>query len=110
MDSDKKTQKKSEDELETMNYNDRPDGYGFGEAECLDDSQEYEEDEEFCKHCVDMGEGYRKHKGEPYTKDENGLRNQYGPVDQYVFRDVHISRNSKKSPIKSKELKEEKGA
>lgn len=81
----------------TMNYNDRLDGYGFGEADSNDCDRDYEKDPHFTQHCIDLGEGYRCHKGEPYTKDEYGLRNQYGPVDQYVFRDSHIILRSKKS-------------
>ena len=85
-------------ELESMNYNDRLDGYGFGEAESVDDKREYEKDPHFTYHCIDLGEGYRSHKNEPYTKDEYGLRNQYGPVDQYVFRSDHLAvRRSKGS-------------
>lgn len=83
-------------DLEEMNYNDRLDGYGFGEAECLDSEREYEKDPHFTQHCIDMGEGYRRHKNEPYSKDEFGLRNQYGPVDQYVFRDIHLVMRRKK--------------
>jgi hypothetical protein len=75
---------------ESMNYNDRLDGYGFGEAESMDTEKEYEKDPHFTKHCIDLGEGYRKHRGEPFTRDEYGLRNQYGPVDQYVFRSYHL--------------------
>jgi hypothetical protein len=72
--------------LANMNYNDRLDGYGFGEAECLDSGRDYESDPHFTQHCIDMGEGYRTHRNEPYTLDEFGIRNQYGQVDQYVFR------------------------
>lgn len=79
---------KEKEALETLNYNDRADGYGFGEAECMDHDRDYEKDPHFTKHCIDLGEGYRCHLHEPYTKDQYGLRNQYGPVDQYVFRDV----------------------
>lgn len=75
-----------DDELEKMNYNDRLDGYGFGEAESHDEKWDYEKDPHFVHHSIDLGEGYRCHKGEPYTKNELGFRNQYGPVDQYVFR------------------------
>jgi hypothetical protein len=75
---------------ESINYNDRLDGYGAGESESLDCECEYETDPHFTHHCIDLGEGYRCHKDEPYTKDEYGLRNQYGPVDQYVFRDMHL--------------------
>lgn len=78
------------DQLETLNYNDRADGWGFGEAECMDNNREYEQDPHFTRHCIDLGEGYRCHRNEPYTKDELGLRNQYGPVDQYSFRDISI--------------------
>jgi hypothetical protein len=91
--------------LKTMNYNDRPDGYGFGEAESLDEKRAYEKDKEFTEHCIDMGEGYRPHKGEPYSKDEYGLRNQYGPVDQYTFRDAHLLKRAKdkKKDIETKD-------
>lgn len=74
--------------LQSMNYNDRLDGYGFGESESCHAVLEYEFDNYFTFHCIDLGEGYRRHLNEPYTKDDFGLRNQYGPVDQYVFRDV----------------------
>lgn len=77
---------------DTLNYNDRLDGYGFGEADSKDCDREYEKDPHFTQHNIDLGEGYRCHKDEPYTKDEYGLRNQYGPVDQYVFRDTHLYR------------------
>lgn len=80
----------TKDSQENMNYNDRLDGYGFGEAESVECECEYEKDPNFVQHCIDMGEGYRSHKGEPFTRDENGLRNQYGPVDQYVFRSDHV--------------------
>lgn len=76
----------SDDDLDKMNYNDRLDGYGFGEAESHDYKRDYEHDPHFTSHGIDLGEGYRCHKGEPYTKNELGIRNQYGPVDQYVFR------------------------
>lgn len=92
--------------LETLNYNDRPDGYGFGEAESQDSKRAYEKDAKFTEHCIDLGEGYRQHKNEPYTKDENGLRNQYGPVDQYVFRDAHLFYKNRQK--KKKEEKEKK--
>jgi hypothetical protein len=74
----------------TMNYNDRLDGYGFGEAESRDCNHEYEKIPHFTKHCIDLGEGYRPHLNEPYSKNEYGLRNPYGPIDQYTFRDIHI--------------------
>lgn len=83
-------QQVNEDELARMNYNDRLDGYGFGEAESVDNDQEYEHDPYFTMHVIDLGEGYRCHKGEPFTKDQFGLRNQYGPVDQYTFRGDHF--------------------
>ena len=89
--------------LESLNYNDRPDGYGFGEAESQDSKRAYEKDPKFTEHCIDLGEGYRHHKNEPYTKDDYGLRNQYGPVDQYVFRDAHLFYRGR-----HKEKKEEK--
>ena len=91
MKPDEKNATSDSDQNESMNYNDRLDGYGFGEAESSDDSRDYEHDPHFTKHCIDMGEGYRSHKDEPWSTDENGLRNQYGPVDQYSFRDVHFS-------------------
>jgi hypothetical protein len=75
---------------ENLNYNDRLDGYGFGEAECRDENKEYEADPHFTNHCIDLGEGYRRHLKEPYSKNELGLRNQYGPVDQYTFRGDHF--------------------
>lgn len=98
----KESKKEKKPSTDSMNYNDRPDGYGFGEAESMDDELEYQSDPDFCKHCKDMGEGYRPHKDEPYTKDELGLRNPYGPMDQYVFRDSALSKN-KKHPEKGKE-------
>lgn len=92
-----------EQDQDTLNYNDRLDGYGFGESESQDCDQEYEKDPHFTQHCKDMGEGYRRHKNEPYTTDDYGLRNQYGPVDQYVFRDQHlVLRSSKKAKEKEK--------
>lgn len=91
---------------ETMNYNDRLDGYGFGEADSQDCNRDYEKDPHFSQHSIDPGEGYRCHKGEPYTRDEYGLRNQYGPVDQYVFRDGHLSLHGPSSRThKNKETK-----
>lgn len=98
MDDSKKTHKQ-----ESMNYNDRLDGYGFGEAESSDCEREYEKDPHFTRHCIDMGEGYRCHKNEPYSRDELGLRNQYGPVDQYSFRDIHIIRRGKVTKKEDKE-------
>jgi hypothetical protein len=80
----------NEKEIETMNYNDRPDGYGFGEAECRDRAHEYEKDPHFTQHCIDPGEGYRRHLDEPFSWNEYGLRNPYGPVDQYTFRDLYF--------------------
>ncbi|MCM2351705.1 MAG: hypothetical protein NDI69_16940 [Bacteriovoracaceae bacterium] len=85
---------------EGMNYNDRLDGYGFGEAESRDSDKEYEQDPHFTKHCIDMGEGYRAHRNEPYTKDEFGLRNLYGPVDQYVFRSYHLVTREERAATK----------
>lgn len=82
--------KETKESAENMNFNDRLDGYGFGEAESQDDKHDYEKDPDFVRHNIDLGEGYRCHKNEPYTKDEYGLRNQYGPVDQYVFRADHL--------------------
>ncbi len=87
--------KNEEHNLDTMNYNDRPDGYGFGEAESNDEKREYEKDCHFTKHCIDLGDGYRCHKNEPYSLNEYGYRNQYGPVDQYSFRDITFVRRGK---------------
>ncbi|WPU66161.1 hypothetical protein [Peredibacter starrii] len=87
---------KEKDSLNSLNYNDRLDGYGFGESESQDADQDYERDPHFTHHCIDLGEGYRKHKNEPFTKDESGLRNQYGPVDQYSFRDVYLPDRTEK--------------
>lgn len=81
--------------LDSMNYNDRADGYGFGESESNDNDHEYEKDPHFTSHCKDMGDGYRCHRNEPYTLNEFGLRNQYGPVDQYSFREIHFIRRGK---------------
>ena len=92
---DKKTEEKANRGLDTMNYNERPDGYGFGPAESEDTEQEYEKDPHFTKHCIDLGSGYRCHKNEPYNLNIFGQRNQYGPVDQYSFRDIHIIRRGK---------------
>jgi hypothetical protein len=88
---------------DNMNYNDRLDGYGFGESESKDCDLDYVKDPHFTKHCIDFGEGYRRHKDEPFTKDEFGLRNQYGPVDQYVFRSYHLF-----TRVKPEENKQEK--
>ena len=82
--------KESDKALSSMNYNDRLDGYGFGEAESMDTNWEYEEDPHFTKHCIVFGHGYRRFKDQPWTQDEYGLRNQYGPVDQYSFRSYHL--------------------
>ena len=79
-----------ENQSQNMNYNDRLDGYGFGESESQDCEKEYLKDPHFTKQCTYYGEGYRRLKGQPFTKDEFGLRNQYGPVDQYVFRSYHL--------------------
>lgn len=96
---------KLEESLKSDNYNDRADGYGIGEAESCDENRAYEKDPDFTQHCIDMGEGYRPHKNEPYTRDEYGLRNQYGPVDQYTFRDTHLFDRGKKK-AKDDEIKE----
>lgn len=106
MKPDKTTEELELETLSSMNYNDRLDGYGFGEAESVDEKEDYEHDPHFTAHCIDLGEGYRRHRNEPYTKDENGLRNQYGPVDQYSFRDVFIRfrENNKIREIKFKRL------
>lgn len=93
---------------DTMNYNDRLDGYGFGEADSQDCEREYEKDPHFSQHSVDLGEGYRCHKGEPFTRDDYGLRNQYGPVDQYVFRDGHLSLHGPSSRPAKKQKEKEK--
>ena len=60
------------------NYNERADGYGHGpsESENLDQPYEKEREEKKLKDA------------EAPTKDENGLPNQHGEVDQYSFRDV----------------------
>lgn len=83
-------EKDQELSLTSLNYNDRADGWGFGEAECLDDSKDYQSDPHFTQHNYDLGEGYRCHRNQPYSRDELGLRNQYGPVDQYSFRDISL--------------------
>jgi hypothetical protein len=80
---------------EELNYNDRPDGYGVGESESRHEGEEYESDPELCRHCKDMGEGYRTHKNEPYSTNELGLRNPYGPVDQYTFREPPLRKPKK---------------
>ncbi len=95
----------SYDDRENMNCNDRLDGYGFGEAESNDSAREYEKDLYFTHHSIDLGEGYRCHKGEPYSRNELGFRNQYGPVDQYVFRGDHFF--VRKRLIKSNSSKED---
>ena len=91
---------KESESLSSMNYNDRLDGYGFGEAESMNDDCEYQHDPHFTKHCIIFGQGYRHFKDQPWTQDEFGLRNQYGPVDQYSFRSYHLftrdGRHSKK--------------
>jgi hypothetical protein len=74
----------------TMNYNDRMDGYGFGESESRDCSLPYEHDKHFTKHSIDTVDGCRSHLNEPFARNNLGLRNPYGPIDQYSFRDVHI--------------------
>jgi hypothetical protein len=109
MDDTKSTQTEN-NEIKTMNYNDRADGYGFGEAESRDHSRPYEEDDYFNDRNYDVVRGYCGRKSgqhgrdwnrwrfeEPYTRDEYGLRNQYGPVDQYSFRDVYIRQWSRPS-------------
>lgn len=94
-------------DVDNMNYNDRLDGYGFGESESLDTDKEYQSDPHFTKHCIDLGEGYRRHLNEPFTFDEYGLRNQYGPVDQYVFRSYHLVTREDRIQQKLKEELEE---
>jgi hypothetical protein len=75
----KSNEKRADDEM-SVNYNDRPDGYGFGPSESVDDKQPYEKER---KRVPDMGH------------DEYGQRNQYGPVDQYNFRDMYERRWSR---------------
>jgi hypothetical protein len=60
-----------------LNYNDRPDGYGFGEAESRSHSRPYEKQRD------------QEDFGNSDTRDEYGMRNQYGPVDQYSFRNTY---------------------
>ncbi len=62
-----------------INYNDRMDGYGFGPPEHMDDKLPYEKE--------------RKRKTD-VVENEFGQRNQYGPVDQYNFRDMYTRRYS----------------
>lgn len=87
----KKLKKRFSQSLEDPNYNDRADGYGCGEAESRDTAEEYMRDPHFEKpRKMNLGEGYRNTLNEPYTKDEYGQRNLYGPVDQYTFRSHHL--------------------
>lgn len=93
----KKLREKLSQRLEEINYNDRADGYGCGGSESTDTAEEYMKDPYFEKpRKMDLGEGYRNTLNEPYTKDEYGLRNLYGPVDQYVFRSHHLVTRSSK--------------
>lgn len=62
---------------ESMDYNERADGYGFGEAESEHEKLPYEKDRE----------AKESKEAQAPTKDENGLPNQHGEVDQYNFRD-----------------------
>jgi hypothetical protein len=71
--SDSKHRKKTDKKL---NYNERADGYGLGEAESEHEDLPYEKKREA-----------QKKESEASTKDENGLPNQNGEVDQYSFRD-----------------------
>lgn len=77
MEQSKDTHEEKKENKKTLNYNDRLDGYGFGEAESEDDDLPYEKEREEKKNA----------RGEAATKDENGLPNQHGEVDQYSFRD-----------------------
>lgn len=58
------------------NFNDRADGYGFGPSESVDQEQPYEQHRSMYRHND--------------SRDENGMPNQYGPVDQYSFRKAPI--------------------
>lgn len=86
-----KLRKRFNQDSDSQNYNDRADGYGCGESESRDAKEEYMKDPYFEKpRKVDLGDGYRDTLNKPYTKDEYGTRNLYGPVDQYVFRSHHL--------------------
>src|SRR5690606_39609707 len=86
-----KQEKELKEHNKSMNYNDRMDGYGFGESESRDFKEEYIHDPYFEKpRKVCLGDDYRSTQGEPYTKDEYGLRNLYGPGEQYLFRSHHL--------------------
>lgn len=79
MNGRRKRKPEEHDDME-LNYNDRLDGYGFGPSESTDFSQPYQKERR-----VDQEVSY----------DEFGGRNQYGPVDQYVFRDKYERRWSR---------------
>lgn len=76
MDQENEKVESSKENKNTLNYNDRMDGYGFGEAESEHEDLPYEKERE----------AQKKTQGEASTKDENGLPNQQGEVDQYSFR------------------------
>ncbi len=64
-------------ENKEMNYNERADGYGLGEAESEHIELPYEK----------KREEHKSQEAEAPTKDEQGLPNQHGEMDQYTFRD-----------------------
>lgn len=67
---------------QTLNYNDRLDGYGFGEADA-----EAEHDEE-----------------EKGVDEEEAKK--YGPVDQYTFRESHLGEQHQSNEKTHKDINE----
>lgn len=78
--TDKEIEKKSK---KTMNYNDRLDGYGFGES---DDEAEHNEDEK--------GTDKEEHQ-------------KYGPVDQYSFREAPIGEQKQKEEKTERDINQD---
>lgn len=66
-----------EPDKKDLDYTERADGYGSQGSEKGHVKQPYEKEREEKK----------KTQGESSTKDEHGLPNQQGEVDQYSFRD-----------------------
>src|SRR5690554_721655 len=79
MNGRRKHKREEHDDME-VNYNDRLDGYGFGPPESHNNRYSYEQG---------------RQRDQDVSRDEFGGRNPYGPVDQYVFRDMYERRWSK---------------
>lgn len=76
MNKDKKSSEKNENK-KSVSYTDRADGYGTAGAESEHNEQPYEKEREANK----------KQQGVSSTKDDYGMPNQQGEMDQYTFRD-----------------------